>query len=804
MTGESDEIKKSLVKDPFLISGCPITSGAGQMVVTAVGVRSQSGKMSMAIQEQLAENEKTPLESKLEYLAVLIGKGGLFFAVLTMVILIVRYSMDWPSEHDIFEHLNEFTHVFIVGVTIIVVAVPEGLPLAVTISLAYSMRKMLSDNNLVRKLASCETMGGATTICSDKTGTLTRNVMTVMKLYTNETMLIAKDNGDFEDLSAIKNHPELMSSLVENIQLNSTADLTMEDGVVRVTGSKTEGALMTFAQQIDNNDYAVVRNNSNIVKFWPFNSAAKRMDTIIKRTDGRIVLLTKGASEILVEQCKSVILNNEVVEITPTMRSSIERQILEMAKKGLRTICMAVSYDLDQNEEALENLESVPDSTLTLVAISGIKDPVRPEVPNAVAQCKKAGIVVRMLTGDNIETARFIARECGILTDGGNSLTGTELRNLTNEEFDQKLPNLQVVARCSPGDKLRIVQRLRHLGEVVAVTGDGSNDAPALTAADVGFAMGIAGTDIAKEACDIVLLDDNFRSIVSACMWGRNVYDSIRKFLQFQLTVNIVAIAVAVLGATAMGNSPLHAVQLLWVNLIMDTFAALALATEQPTADLLDRKPYGRNDSLIAPTMWRNILGISFVQIAILLYIFFAESAHEMLDVIGHDGRVSAHYTIIFNAFVFMQLFNEVNSRRVYNELNVFSGLFSNYIFLAILIFTIIVQWMMVQLLGTFSESVPLNFTQWMYCIGIGAIMLPVGFFIRLVKFPTVSHGKKSGLEVYEDFSKPLVEIGDDSPSLATLRWRKAFQSVRTQNTVIRQWKNVSNAKSVTLKQVLS
>ncbi|KAL0223577.1 hypothetical protein P9112_002967 [Eukaryota sp. TZLM1-RC] len=809
MTGESDEIKKHPVKCPFLLSGCPVSSGTGLMVITAVGQRSQSGKMSMQIAAQAEENSKTPLETKLEGLAVLIGKAGLFFATLTMVILSIKYFFDWPSEADFWEHSAQFVDIFIIGVTIVVVAVPEGLPLAVTISLAYSMRKMLHDNNLVRKLASCETMGGATTICSDKTGTLTLNQMTVMKVVVghgtfNQVDCFLGRNAQF----FLNDSQELLrTNLLQNIQLNSTADLSPSDddsGKLKVTGSKTEGALMMFAKTFPNcPDYAKERRDADMIKLWPFSSASKRMDVVVDN-EGEFVLHTKGAAEIVLDMCSKVLINDEVVELTSSLKSEYEQSILSMARQGLRTICLASTPLSNISADELEDMEEPPSLPLTLIAITGIKDPVRPEVPGAVEQCKKAGITVRMLTGDNIETARFIAKECGILTDSGVALTGPELRHLTSEEYDQLLPKLQVVARCSPTDKLTIVQRLRKIGEVVAVTGDGSNDAPALTAADVGFAMGIAGTDISKEACDIVLLDDNFKSIVSAVQWGRNVYDSIRKFLQFQLTVNVVSIAVAMLGALFEGQSPLQAVQLLWVNLIMDTFAALALATEKPTADLLYRKPYGRNDNLLAPTMIRNLIAMSVVQVVILLGVFFFGG--EWLDVVPHEGRVSAHYTIIFNSFVLMQVFNEINCRRVYNELNVFRGFFSNFIFLFILAITIVVQFIMVQFLGHFAETVPLSLRQWGFCLLLGVSMLPIGFVIRLFRMSTVSKKTASRPEVYEvdthaDTGTVSVE---ETPTTATKMWREAVAQVRVQNNVIRHWRSFSSSKPVSMKDVLT
>lgn len=364
------------------------------------------------------------------------------------------------------------------------------------------------------------------------------------------------------------------------------------------------------------------------------------------------------------------------------------------------------------------------------MGIVGIKDPVRDEVPAAVKQCQKAGIVVRMVTGDNITTAKKIAEECGILTDG-IAIEGPTFRALTEAQLDKIIPKIQVMARSSPEDKYKLVTRLKLHNHVVAVTGDGTNDAPALKAAHVGFSMGIAGTEVAKEASDIILMDDNFSSLVKAVMWGRNVYDSIRKFLQFQLTVNVVAVSLAFIGAITdeHGESPLKPVQLLWVNLIMDTMAALALATEHPSPSLLDRKPYGKNDPLITRGMWKKVIGQAIYQLGInLLVLYHPGLLFENIE----EGSVY-HITIIFNSFVMCQLFNEINSRKLNNELNVFSGLFNNSIFLGILVFTIVVQWIFVEFGGDFTSTRPLTVEDWMISILLGAGGIPWGVVLSLI-----------------------------------------------------------------------
>jgi len=398
------------------------------------------------------------------------------------------------------------------------------------------------------------------------------------------------------------------------------------------------------------------------------------------------------------------------------------------ATQGLRTICTA--YGVLDSKKILD--DEPPEQGLTCIAILGIKDPVRDEVPEAVALCQKAGIVVRMVTGDNIETAKQIARECGIYDEdnGGIAMEGPAFRVLSPKKMDEVLPKLQVLARSSPTDKHTLVSRLKQLGEVVAVTGDGTNDAPALKEAHVGFSMGITGTEVSKEASDIILMDDNFSSIVKAVMWGRNVYDSIRKFLQFQLTVNLVAVGVAFIGAISdeHGESPLKPVQLLWVNLIMDTMAALALATEVPTADLLNRLPYGKNDNLITKQMWRNIIGQATYQFIVSLGMLYV--GPHFLGV--EEGSVR-HLTLIFNSFVMCQLFNEINSRKLGKEINVFSGIFSNKIFVGVMIFTIFAQFLMVEYGGEFMGTYPLTAREWGICVAIGAGGLFVGLLLHSV-----------------------------------------------------------------------
>ncbi|XP_043423908.1 plasma membrane calcium-transporting ATPase 4 isoform X7 [Leopardus geoffroyi] len=770
LTGESDHVKKSVERDPMLLSGTHVMEGSGRMVVTAVGINSQTGiiftllgasegeeeekkkkgkkqgvpenrnkaktqdGVALEIQPlnsqegtdneekekkaaKLPKKEKSVLQGKLTRLAVQIGKAGLIMSAITVLILILYFVIDnfvihrraWLPECTPI-YIQYFVKFFIIGITVLVVAVPEGLPLAVTISLAYSVKKMMKDNNLVRHLDACETMGNATAICSDKTGTLTMNRMTVVQAYIGDTHYHQIPSPDVL-------LPKVLDLIVNGISINSAYTSKIlppekEGGLPRQVGSKTECALLGFVTDLKQ-DYHAVRNEvpeEKLYKVYTFNSVRKSMSTVIEKPSGGYRMYSKGASEIILRKCNRILdKKGEVVPFKNKDRDEIVRTVIEpMACEGLRTICIAYR-DFNDGEPPWDN-ESEILTELTCVAVVGIEDPVRPEVPDAIAKCKQAGITVRMVTGDNINTARAIATKCGIVTPGDdflclegkefNRLIRNEKGEVEQEKLDKIWPKLRVLARSSPTDKHTLVKGIidSTVGEqrqVVAVTGDGTNDGPALKKADVGFAMGIAGTDVAKEASDIILTDDNFTSIVKAVMWGRNVYDSISKFLQFQLTVNVVAVIVAFTGACITQDSPLKAVQMLWVNLIMDTFASLALATEPPTESLLKRRPYGRNKPLISRTMMKNILGHAVYQLTVIFFLVFAGEKFFDID----SGRKaplhsppSQHYTIIFNTFVLMQLFNEINSRKIHGERNVFAGIFRNLIFCCVVLGTFISQ----------------------------------------------------------------------------------------------------------------
>ncbi|XP_054242622.1 plasma membrane calcium-transporting ATPase 1 isoform X10 [Indicator indicator] len=885
LTGESDHVKKSLDRDPMLLSGTHVMEGSGRMVVTAVGVNSQTGiiftllgaggdeeekekekekkdkkskKQDGAVENRnkakaqdgaamemqplksedggdgdekdkkrsnLPKKEKSVLQGKLTKLAVQIGKAGLLMSAITVIILVLYFVIDtfwvqkrpWLAECTPI-YIQYFVKFFIIGVTVLVVAVPEGLPLAVTISLAYSVKKMMRDNNLVRHLDACETMGNATAICSDKTGTLTMNRMTVVQAYINE-----KHYKKIPEPEAI---PEkTMAYLVTGISVNCAYTSKIlppekEGGLPRHVGNKTECALLGLLLDLKR-DYQDVRNEipeEDLYKVYTFNSVRKSMSTVLKNSDGSFRIFSKGASEIVLKKCFKILsANGEPKVFRPRDRDDIVKTVIEpMASEGLRTICLAFrDFPAGEPEPEWDNENDIV-TGLTCIAVVGIEDPVRPEVPDAIKKCQRAGITVRMVTGDNINTARAIALKCGILNPGEDFLClegkdfNRRIRNekgeIEQERIDKIWPKLRVLARSSPTDKHTLVKGIIdstvfEQRQVVAVTGDGTNDGPALKKADVGFAMGIAGTDVAKEASDIILTDDNFTSIVKAVMWGRNVYDSISKFLQFQLTVNVVAVIVAFTGACITQDSPLKAVQMLWVNLIMDTLASLALATEPPTESLLLRKPYGRNKPLISRTMMKNILGHAFYQLVVVFTLLFA--GEKIFDIdSGRNAPLHAppseHYTIVFNTFVMMQLFNEINARKIHGERNVFEGIFNNAIFCSIVLGTFIVQIIIVQFGGKPFSCSELSVEQWLWSIFLGMGTLLWGQLIstiptsRLKFLKEAGHGTQKEEIPEEELAEDVEEIDHAERELrrGQILWFRGLNRIQTQIRVVNAFRS--------------
>ncbi|KAJ3394815.1 hypothetical protein HDU80_010426 [Chytriomyces hyalinus] len=955
-----------LLEPGDVVAADGVTEGIGKYVVTAVGEHSYFGKIMMAMR---TENEDTPLQVKLDGLAERIAKLGTAFAILLFVLLFLKYIVtvlkthgfgsDAATQESGSEVASQLVKILLTSIAIVAVAVPEGLPLAVTLSLAYATVRMMKDNNLVRVLSACETMGNATTICSDKTGTLTQNRMTVVAGVVGKNVMFAGDdemgglkqkvvgivssNSDTAAAAAIQHHvegdvdetnpvivvppaeivpvmpnesnpsksgklpgpsgPELLDRIMECAALNSSAFETKNDatGEVELIGSKTEVALLQWADKAGF-DYKLLRSNPNttIVQVYPFSSERKSMATLVKvnKGDGSSPvyrIYAKGAPEVVMKYCDKVVLvpfsasptaiknqanftsdstspiqkrlatvptpgsrsnphGSIVYPLETKLRSDYGGIIEHFALQSLRTICLAyrefsgeefdalmngplkervlaakrAEKEHDKNKSSSgddedgifrdpspspsEKLDSVnpllaantlgssllmiPQSAqgshltigsqgaetksfieshlseedlvtesdilshplafdqivgqgLVMASVVGIEDPLRPGVIEAVKACKDAGVFVRMVTGDNVMTAKSIATQCGIYQRGGLVMEGEHFRKLSPERMLEVIPRLQVLARSSPLDKQILVSMLKQLGETVAVTGDGTNDGPALKMADIGFSMGIAGTEVAKEASSIILMDDSFSSVVKAILWGRSVNDSVKKFLQFQLSVNISAVLITLISALVDSDesSALTVVQLLWVNLVMDSLAALALATELPTNELLQRPPESKKAPLISFTMWKMILGQAVLQIAINLILLFAGpylfNFQALINAGGVNGNGSSEgealeqkkimKTVVFNTFVILQLFSLINSRRIDNNVNVFVGILRNPPFYIIFIGVAAVQAILVEFGSAAFQTVHLNGVQWLVCIIAGSLTLPWGIILRLI-----------------------------------------------------------------------
>ncbi|KAL2930200.1 Calcium-transporting ATPase 8 plasma membrane-type [Bienertia sinuspersici] len=881
MTGESKIVTKDS-KSPFLMSGCKVADGYGTMLmahfsgqaklhdeliwfsppefeldilfgsfslgfalfVTSVGINTEWGMLMASISEDTGE--ETPLQVRLNGLATFIGIAGLTVAFVVLVVLLARFfsghtknpngSPEFQAGKTSVSHaIDGAIKIVTVAVTIVVVAVPEGLPLAVTLTLAYSMRKMMRDKALVRRLSACETMGSATTICSDKTGTLTLNqarlcsiFMTVVEAYANGKKLDPPNDGSLL-------HPTSASLIIEGIAQNTTGCVFLPEGGgdIEISGSPTEKAIlswgvkllhfMTCYLQLGMN-FDAKRSESTIIHAFPFNSEKKRGGVAVKTPGSEVHVHWKGAAEIVLASCASYMDENDsVAALDEPKLAFFKKAIGQMASQSLRCVAIAyIPYKLDSVPSDEDQLSQwvLPEDDLILLAIVGIKDPCRPGVRNSVELCKAAGVKevfdhmvvdhslenfvrgmkmnsrlgvweegdtrddvvergddggdmgwgkgwgggrdgwiggwglgmrylweVRMVTGDNLQTAKAIALECGILASDAdanepNLIEGKSFREKTETEREEIAEKISVMGRSSPNDKLLLVQALKRKGHVVAVTGDGTNDAPALHEADIGLAMGIAGTEVAKESSDIIILDDNFASVVKVVRWGRSVYANIQKFIQFQLTVNVAALFINVVAAFSTGEVPLNAVQLLWVNLIMDTLGALALATEPPTDHLMHRPPVGRRfvlcimkEPLITNIMWRNLIIQAVYQIIVLLVLNFEgrNILHLRHDPTEHANKVKN--TVIFNAFVLCQIFNEFNARKP-DQLNIFEGVIKNKLFMGIIALTIILQIVIVEFLGKFAKTVKLNWQLWLVCVVIGLISWPLAVLGKLIPVP--------------------------------------------------------------------
>lgn len=769
----------------MLLRGTPVVEGHGYMEVTAVGEKTEIGKTAMAASEDT--QDETPLNQQLERLSQFIGvvgfsvasitflalivqgylghsitqtttqwlisglllfsiivalvriwlpvlydgislikkdvsrprwlikkgvKAWLFFIFLGIIIAIIGlgffYATDTlppsPNQWISPEALPRFIGFFMIAVTLIVVAVPEGLAMSVTLSLAYSMRKMTAANNLVRKMHACETIGAATVICTDKTGTLTMNQMRVQEA------VFPIASPDFVALA---------------IAVNSTANLSLVNpSDPQPIGNPTEGALLLHlhAQSFD---YELIRSSFKMITQWTFSTERKFMATKGETNHGELVLFAKGAPEILLTRCISQETQEGLKPLDDDAKKLVLKQLLLYQARGMRTLGFTYLKNPSHADDVLEAAQ-----TMVWMGFMAIADPVRPDVPAAISRCFKAGIRVKMVTGDNPETAKEIGRQINLWDDADTThrqlLTGVEFAALSDEEAHQVASELKIMARARPNDKLRLVRCLKNNGEIVAVTGDGTNDAPALNYSDVGIAMGKTGTSIAKEASDIILLDDSFTSIVNAVMWGRSLYRNIQKFILFQLTVNVVALSIAMLGPFIGVELPLTVVQMLWINLIMDTFAALALATDPPDPNVMNFQPRKNSAFIVTPAMWFGIFGVALVFIATLIgLLLYMESRHLDTDL--------RWLTIFFSVLVMMQFWNLFNAKCWGTYNSVLTRLFDNKSFFIIAIVIFVAQIGVVQFGGKIFRATPLSCSDWLYIIGGTSFIFLGGELFRFI-----------------------------------------------------------------------
>ena len=931
LTGESNLMRKESIENclkmknesgkypsPMVFSGTTVKEGEGWMLVLATGPNSAAGKIREHVMQNKEDEEsnKTPLEIKLEDIAEDIGKFGLWSAIITLVALLIKlfyskyiqmYHKNELLEQFIEKHFHNGTYdkttaesiknqtyylldnysiwaglgkdIFqslILCITIIVVAIPEGLPLAVTLSLSFSVKKMMDDNNLVRHMPACETMGGANYICTDKTGTLTRNKMHVVSFYNNANKVNVNDidhehTQNYTKKFAEKYYKHLRDALINNVDI----ELDGNGDIIVASSSKTDFAFYDLLRGFNEN----LSNKYQQLDRLKFHSDRKRMSSIVKRDDGKYFIYMKGAPEVVINSCTSYLKSNGegIVEMQkdPSHLQRLDDITKEYSNLTLRNLAIAfkeISYEEFNNFMASKmntdhlNYE-IEKTGFTLIGIAAINDALRPGVPQSVDLCRQACVKVIMITGDDQTIAEAIAKNAGIIKSNEQylSITGKQFieriggivcktctmetekctcpktmgqakikyPNLEEDDLATRLKkervhdmdtfkdivrNLKVIARARAIDKYALVLGLRELDNVVAVTGDGTNDASALSKADVGFAMGKTGTDVARDAADIIILDDNFNSIVHAIKWGRNIFDNIRKFLQFQLSVNFSAVLLVFVSSCIGSESPITAIQMLWINIIMDSLGSLALSTEDPSDELLYRHPHSKREYIINSTMWKMIIVQSLVQFSLVLYLylygnhFIIEDHPERLNMIRQlencfgdfpaevsefkhhkvyyyimDGKKSSwdpmkhlrrnldpkvcfffdrtqfeedqinnlyeaykwytstygntvHMTMIFNTFVFYSLFNQINSRIINNNLNIFHRILDNWMFIAVTGTEMLIQFLLVQYGGLVFKcnKEGLTSSQWLWCLGLAATTFIVNFCLKFIRLEAI------------------------------------------------------------------
>ncbi|KAI8566462.1 hypothetical protein RHMOL_Rhmol02G0042800 [Rhododendron molle] len=713
--------------NPFLFSNTKVTSGNGRMLVTSVGMNTIS----------IDSNEHTPLKYKLNKLTSSIGKVVLSVAFLVQVILLIRYftgnqkDMNGNAEYNgsktkAYDILNSVFDIIAAPVTILVDAIPGGLPVAVTLSLAHSMKRMMRDHAIIGKHTACETMGFATTICIDKTGTLTLNQMKVTMFW------LGQDCIEEKGISSVAT--SVVELLHHGIGLNTTSSVNMSTSgsEFEFSGSPTEKAIVSWAVSELNLDMEGLKQSGEILHVEAFNSTKKQSGVLMRNKEQNTINLhIQGGAEMVLAMCSNYYDVSGTIKVLDDDERKIFDGIIQgMAASSLR--CIALAHKQVPEEENEEGKKQIEGNCLTLLGLVGLMDACRPGVKEAVQEFQYAGVNVKMVTGDNIFTARAIATECGILKpnqdmESGAVVLGEQFRNYTPEERMEKVNNISVMARASPRDKLLMVQCLKQKGHVVAVIGDGTNDAPALKEADIGLLMG-QGTKVAKECSDIIILDDSFRSVATVLRWGRCVCTNVQKFIQLQLTLTVTTLAINFVVSVSTGEVPLSAVELVWVNLISNTSGALALATEKPTKELMENPPVGRTKQLITNVMWRNLLSQALYQTSVLLTLQFKGEAIFKVSANVND-------TLILNVLALCQVFNVIFLWKLENK-NVFEGIHKNHLFLVIIGVTIAVQAVVVEFLKKVAGTERLNWWQWGVSVGFASVSWPIGWVVKWIPVP--------------------------------------------------------------------
>lgn len=696
------------------LRGTTVVDGHGILQVGAVGDETENGKVFTAA--QIDNSVKTPLNHQLDGLGRVITKISYLLAALILVGRTFTYFHGNP-EFVWMDFLAYLLQTIMIAVTLIVVAVPEGLPMSVTLSLALSMRRMLKTNNLVRKMHACETMGATTVICTDKTGTLTQNQMRI-----HETRFFGLEAQTLDN-------SEMAGLIAEGIAANSTAFLKAEEGGSswKVMGNPTEGALLLWLHD-QHRDYEQLREAAAVTEQLTFSTERKYMATVVRSATlpGKRILYVKGAPEIVHGLCRQTVSDVE--------KADIDRQLLAYQNQAMRTLGFA--YQIMEEGEATVDDSKVLAQRLTFIGIAAIADPVRKEVPDAVRACMDAGIRIKIVTGDTPGTAREIGRQIGLWQEGDgdrNQITGPEFAALSDEALEERILDLKIISRARPMDKKRLVETLQKKGQVVAVTGDGTNDAPALKAAHVGLSMG-DGTSVAKEASDITIMDNSFSSITRAVMWGRSLYRNIQRFILFQMTINVAACLIVLIGAFLGTESPLTVTQMLWVNLIMDTFAAMALASLPPSMEVMQQAPRRREDFIVTRPMWQGIIGLGlfFTILLTALVVLFQHCTF------GPDGQESLlqfawsdtpheltlyQKSVFFTLFVLLQYWNMFNAKAFYTGHSALKGLKACKGFLLVMVLILIGQVIIVSVGGQMFSVTPLSLTDWLLIIGCSSLV---------------------------------------------------------------------------------